>query len=86
MPNPVSLADGDLLLYERMRALAVTRADAERSAPGTMAQLQRSCAGCGDKPACKTDLAARPDDSVWKGYCPNSAILESLASAKGGTP
>lgn len=71
------------LLYERMEALGVTRADADRLAHGLMRDLERSCACCADKGQCKGDLAARPDDPVWKEYCPNAITLESLRRTKG---
>jgi hypothetical protein len=73
------------LLYERMRALGLTTADVERAAFGLMRELRRTCAFCGDKAVCARDLAARPDDPAWKGYCPNAIDLTSVATAQGGS-
>lgn len=70
-------------LYERMRLLGLTRADAERIAHGLMRDLERTCACCSDKSACEKDLARHPNDPTWKDYCPNAATLESIMSAKG---
>jgi uncharacterized protein YjiS (DUF1127 family) len=67
------------LLYERMAVLGLSRSDAERIADGSMRDLQRTCALCCNKDACRKDLAARPHDPVWKGYCPNSLSLASLS-------
>jgi hypothetical protein len=74
------------LLYERLAALGVTKPDADRGTPGLLRDLQRSCSGCNDKAACRKDLASRPDDPVWKGYCPNSVTLQSLSKIKGRSP
>ncbi len=71
------------LLYERMEALGVSRADADRVAHGLMRDLEKSCACCGDKSQCKHDLHAHPDDPVWKEYCPNAITLEALKRMKG---
>ena len=71
------------LLYERMQALGVARADVERVAHGLMRDLERTCACCNDKGACKQDLAKRPDDPAWKDYCPNATSLESIKKTDG---
>lgn len=74
------------LLYERMKALGITRADAERLAHGMMRDLERTCSCCGDKGVCEKDLARHPNDPAWKDYCPNAVTLESISSAKGRFP
>ena len=74
------------LLYERMRALGITRADAERVAHGLMRDLERTCSCCGDKGMCEKDLARHADDPAWKAYCPNAVTLESIKGAKGRFP
>ena len=71
------------LLYQRMQALGIARADVERLAHGLTRDLERTCACCSDKAACKQDLAQRPDDSAWKDYCPNAISLESVKKTKG---
>ena len=74
------------LLYERMHALGITRADAERVARGMMRDLEKTCSCCNDKGVCEKDLARHPDDPAWKAYCPNAVTLESIKSAKGRFP
>jgi hypothetical protein len=69
-------------LYERMRALGLSKADVDLAAHGVMSDLQRTCACCNEKGVCEKDLAKRPDDPVWKSYCPNAATLETLAKLK----
>jgi hypothetical protein len=69
-------------LYERMRALGLSKADVEAAAQGVLRDLQRTCACCNEKSTCERDLAERPQDPVWKGYCPNAVTLEALAKLK----
>jgi hypothetical protein len=68
-------------LRERMRLLGFTRADVERVAHGLMWDLERTCAHCSEKAACRRDLAAHPDDASWGGYCPNAAALTAVKVA-----
>ena len=75
--------DAANLLYERMHALGISRADVDSAANGLMRDLQRTCACCNEKGVCEKDLAKHPDDPVWKSYCPNVVTLESLAKLKG---
>jgi hypothetical protein len=70
------------LLYERMNALGISKADVDRAAQGIMRDLQRTCACCNEKGVCEKDLEERPDDPVWKSYCPNTVTLETLAKLK----
>ena len=70
------------LLYERMQALGISRADVDKAAQGVIRDLQRTCACCNEKGVCEKDLADRPDDPVWKNYCPNAVTLESLSELK----
>ena len=74
--------DAANLLYERMQALGVSNRDVDRAAQGVMRDLQRTCACCNEKGVCEKDLAERPDDPVWKSYCPNAVTLESLTELK----
>ena len=74
------------LLYERMRVLGITRADADRVSRGLMRDLERTCSCCNDKGICEKDLTRRPDDPAWKGYCPNAIALESISSASRRSP
>ena len=70
------------LLYERMQALGISKADVDKAAQGVMRDLQRTCACCNEKGVCEKNLADRPDDPVWKSYCPNAVTLESLSELK----
>ena len=74
------------LLYDRMKALGISRADADRIAHGMMRDLERTCSCCNEKAVCEKDLARHPDDPAWKNYCPNAITLESIRSAKGRFP
>ena len=78
--------DAANLLYERMQALGISRADVDSAANGLMRDLQKTCACCNEKGVCEKDLAKHPDDRVWKSYCPNAVTLESLAKLKGPSP
>jgi hypothetical protein len=74
--------DAANLLYERMHALGISRADVDSAANGLMRDLQRTCACCNEKGTCEKDLSKRPDDPVWKSYCPNAVTLDSLTKLK----
>ena len=69
-------------LYERMRALGLSKADVEAAAHGVLRDLQRTCACCNEKSICERDLAQRPEALVWMSYCPNAVTLEALAKLK----
>ena len=70
------------LLYERMRALGISKTDVDHAAQGVMRDLQRMCACCNEKGVCDWDLAERPHDPMWKSYCPNAVTLDSLTKLK----
>ena len=78
--------DATHLLHERMRALGLTTADVERVAHGLMRDMERTCSCCDEKGVCEKDLAARPDDPSWGGYCPNAVALTAAKIAKGRFP
>ncbi len=69
-------------LYERMHALGLSKADVERAAMDVLRDLQRTCACCNEKGRCEKDLLDRPDDPVWRNYCPNAATLDTLTRLK----
>ena len=69
-------------LYERMRALGLSKADVEAAAQGVLRDLQRTCACCNEKSICERNLAQRPEAPVWMSYCPNAVTLEVLAKLK----
>jgi hypothetical protein len=74
--------DAANLLYQRMQALGISKVDLNKAAEGVMRDLQRTCACCNEKGVCEKDLAERPDDPIWKNYCPNAVTLESLSELK----
>ena len=78
--------DAAHLLDERMRVLGLTRADVERVVHGLMRDMERTCACCDEKGVCEKDLAARPDDTAWEGYCPNAVALTGAKIIKGHFP
>jgi hypothetical protein len=84
-PEPKELAargpHGTDQLHERMRLLGTTTADVERIANGLMRDLERTCARCNQTGTCKKDLATRPHDSSWGGYCPNASALTAVKCA-----
>ena len=67
--------DAAHLLHDRLRVLGLTRADVERVVHGLMRDMERTCACCDERGVCKKDLATRPDDPAWEGYCPNAVAL-----------
>jgi hypothetical protein len=69
-------------LYERMHALGLSTAEVEHAAMVVLRDLQRTCACCNEKGRCEKDLLDRPDDPVWKDYCPNAATLDTLTKLK----
>jgi hypothetical protein len=74
--------DAAKLLYERMEALGLSKADVDHAAQHVLRDLQRTCACCNEKGVCEKDLRTHPHDPVWKSYCPNAATLESLVKLK----
>src|SRR5262245_6557707 len=74
------------LLYERMHVLGLTKVDVEQVAQGLMCGMERTCFCCNEKSVCEEDLAARPDDPAWGGYCPNAAALTSDKIMNGHFP
>lgn len=74
------------LLYERMHALGLGKADVDALAPGVLRDLERTCSQCLDKGVCQRDLAIRPDDPAWAGYCPNAEALTCVKIAKEHLP
>jgi hypothetical protein len=78
--------DAANLLYQRMQALGLSRANVEPAAHGLMRDLERTCACCHEKGSCEKDLHKQPQDCGWKSYCPNAITLESLTRLKGYFP
>jgi hypothetical protein len=74
--------DAANLLYERMAVLGVTPDDVEKAAHGLLRDLEKTCACCNEKGICEKDIARRPLDPCWQGYCPNALELEDLKRLK----
>jgi hypothetical protein len=70
------------LIYERMRALGISKADVDKAAQGVMWDLERTCGCCNKEAMCAKDLAERPDDPAWQSYCPNAFTLDALLKLK----
>ena len=68
-------------LRERMHLLGITSADVKRVARGLMWDLEGTCSRCNQKGRCEKDLAARPHDASWGGYCPNAVALTAVKNA-----
>ena len=71
-------ADAAKLVMERMAALRLNPETLSKIDPATMLDLQRLCTNCARKRRCQRDLTHRPDNSVWRQYCPNEGTLEAL--------
>ena len=69
-------------LYERMHALGLSKAEVGHAAMDVLRDLQRTCACCNEKGRCEKDLLDRPNDPVWRNYCPNAATLDTLTRLK----
>lgn len=74
------------LLYGRLDALSITRADVERMVPGLARDLERTCACCDRKKVCARDLEVRPEALEWKDYCPNEIAITSVGKCRGRFP
>jgi hypothetical protein len=73
-------SDGDDLLLGRMVALGLDKDEVLRLERGTFQDMQRVCAMCESHRLCARNLAADPDSSGWKDYCPNAATLIALSA------
>jgi hypothetical protein len=70
--------DAAKLVMERLAALHLNPETLTKTDPATMLDLQRLCTNCASKRRCQRDLARRPDDPVWRQYCPNEGTLKAL--------
>jgi uncharacterized protein DUF6455 len=61
-----------------MAALELYPAAVARNEPGACRDLQTRCAKCECPERCERDLRSDADNSAWKAYCPNSALLSAL--------
>ena len=61
----------------------LSKVDVDKAAEDVMRDLQRTCACYKEKGVCaRRTKAERPDDPVWKSYCPNAVTLEPLLSRR----
>jgi hypothetical protein len=74
-------SDAANLLEQRLGALGLTADELRRAAPNELRDMERLCTMCASKGRCARDLAADPDDPVWRKYCPNEQSLIALARA-----
>jgi hypothetical protein len=68
------------LLKRRLVELGLDFANIRRAEPQVLQDLQRVCTLCRSGRVCAHDLASRPSDPVWRGYCPNTMTLDALAA------
>ena len=73
-------ADSAFLLYRRMAALDLDRAEVAHAQPQVMRDLQKLCTMCGRKARCGRDFDRGADPSAWHAYCPNDDTLQALTS------
>lgn len=66
------------LLRPRLATVGLDLATIEREAPAVLRDLQRVCADCAHKGACKHDLASSSDAPGWRKYCLNAGTLDAM--------
>jgi hypothetical protein len=74
-------SDAADLLEQRLAALGLNPTELHRDAPSELRDMERLCTMRTSKGRCARDLAADPDDPVWRKYCPNEQSLTALARA-----
>ena len=67
------------LLERRLKALGLSADRLAQTAPAQLRDMERLCTMCESKGRCARDLAADPQDGVWRKYCPNEDALVALA-------
>ena len=72
--------DAAQLLPRRMHALNLDADTVSETDMYVMRDMQRLCSTCDVKRQCERDLIVRPDNSVWRQYCPNECTLMELQS------
>jgi hypothetical protein len=74
---------GATLLRRRMAVLGVDPDGFSQIQVAIFRELQKSCSRCTQHGRCGYDLlrdAADPESSTWKGYCPNTEVLNMLGT------
>ena len=74
-------SDAANLLERRLSALGLSAGQLVHDAPAELRDMERLCTMCESKGRCARDLAADPQDPVWRKYCPNEQTLVVLARA-----
>jgi hypothetical protein len=72
-------SDAAALLERRIAALDMDAKVLARDAGAQLRDMERLCTMCENKGRCARDLAADPDDEVWRKYCPNQEALIDLS-------
>ena len=66
-------------LPKMLAALGIDSAALERAQPLVFHDMQRVCAGCGQKARCQHDLAAGGSARHYEEYCANAPTIDALA-------
>jgi hypothetical protein len=74
-------SDAAELLERRIAALDMDPKVLARDAGAQLRDMERLCTMCESKGRCARDLAADPDDEIWRKYCPNQEALIDLSRA-----
>jgi hypothetical protein len=89
--HDVGLSPGDLralathcsdaadLLDRRLDAVGLSVKELANTVPAELRDMERLCTMCASKGRCARDLAADPQDPVWRKYCPNEPAITALA-------
>ena len=67
------------LLPRRMNELHLDANAISRESPQLANDLKKHCSLCAIKGQCEHDLATKPNDPVWKSYCPNTMTLLAIS-------
>lgn len=73
-------SDAADLLDRRLGVAGLDPKALAHTVPNELRDMERLCTLCRSKGRCARDLAADPDDPVWRQYCPNEATITKLAA------
>ena len=71
-------ADAADLLLGRMAALGLDPGSILQEEPAVFRDLQRLCSFCATRKRCRRELAADPQNGIWREHCPNAGTLAAL--------